>query len=229
MDRERERPLAVTTVAPHPEQAQTNNSVMRSTEEPSFGSGVASLKADLSACPDGRSVSDGGTPIRVAGIVEQSIVDGPGLRLVVFTQGCPHGCPGCHSPQTHDFDGGTDMPVAQLLAILDKNPLLKGITFSGGEPLVRVCELLPLAQGVRERGKDIVCFTGFTFEELLEKMADDQPLAELLGMIDLLVDGRYIQEQRDLTLPFRGSKNQRLLDLPASLAGGEAVMAIENE
>ena len=162
--------------------------------------------------------------IRIAGIVEQSIVDGPGLRLVVFTQGCPHRCPGCHSPQTHDFEGGVDMPVTQLLSMLDRNPLLKGITLSGGEPLVRARELLPLALGVRERGKDIVCFTGYTFEELLGKMADDQPLSDLLGMISLLVDGRYEQSQRDLTLPFRGSRNQRLLDLPVSLAEGEAVI-----
>ena len=164
--------------------------------------------------------------IRVAGIVPQSIVDGPGLRLVVFTQGCPHRCPGCHSPQTHDFEGGQDMPVETILAMLDKNPLLKGITLSGGEPLVRAEELLPLAEGVRARGKGIVCFTGYTFEELLEKMAVDPPLAKLLGMIDLLVDGRYDQSQRDLTLPFRGSRNQRLLDLQASLDCGAAVLQV---
>ncbi|MCL2857544.1 MAG: anaerobic ribonucleoside-triphosphate reductase activating protein [Oscillospiraceae bacterium] len=161
--------------------------------------------------------------IRIAGIVAQSIVDGPGLRLVVFTQGCPHNCPGCHSPQTHDFDGGQEMPTETILDMLEKNPLLKGITFSGGEPLARVSELLPLAQGARERGKDIICFTGYTFEQLLEMMVDNLPLAQLLGMIDLLVDGPYEQEQRDLTLPFRGSRNQRLLDLSASLARRAAV------
>ena len=118
------------------------------------------------------------------------------------------------------------MPVEAIFAVLDRNPLLKGLTFSGGEPLVRAEELLPLAEGARARGKDIVCFTGYTFEELLEKMADDKPLAKLLGMIDLLVDGRYIHEQRDLTLPFRGSGNQRLLDLPASLASGEAELCV---
>ena len=144
--------------------------------------------------------------------------------MVVFTQGCPHRCPGCHSPQTHDFEGGKDLPVETILAMLDKNPLLKGLTFSGGEPLARAPELLPLAEGARARGKDIVCFTGYTFEQLLEKMTDDRTLAELLGMVDLLVDGRYDQSQRDLTLPFRGSRNQRLLDLPASLASGETVL-----
>ena len=162
--------------------------------------------------------------IRVSGIVPQSIVDGPGLRLVVFTQGCPHGCPGCHSPQTHDFEGGQDVPVDEMLAMLDKNPLLKGLTFSGGEPLVRAGELLPLAQGARARGKDIVCYTGYTFEQLLEKMKVDPPLAQLLGMVDLLVDGRYDHSRRDLTLPFRGSANQRLLDLPASLVHEKAVI-----
>ena len=167
--------------------------------------------------------------IRVSGIVEQSIVDGPGLRLVVFTQGCPHHCPGCHSPQTHDFEGGQEMPVQTILDMLDKNPLLRGITLSGGEPLVRAAELLPLAQGVRARGKDIVCFTGYTFERLLEMMADDPPLARLLGLVDLLVDGLFVQEQRDLTLPFRGSRNQRVLDLRASLGAGVAVRYFDRE
>ena len=162
--------------------------------------------------------------IRVSGIAPQSIVDGPGLRLVVFTQGCPHRCPGCHSPQTHDFEGGREMPIEEILAKLDKNPLLKGLTFSGGEPLVRAAELLPLAKGARARGKDIACFTGYTFEQLLEKMEDDPPLAELLGMIYLLVDGLYVQEQRDLTLPFRGSRNQRAVDLSTSLASGVVVL-----
>ena len=163
--------------------------------------------------------------IRVSGIIKQSVVDGPGLRLVVFTQGCPHRCPGCQNPETHDFEGGQDVPVEEIIKELDKNPLLKGVTLSGGEPLIRVEELLPLAIGAKQRGKDIVCYTGYTLEELFELMKRDKSLAELLALIDLLIDGRYDRDQRDLTLRFRGSRNQRVLDLPASLIRGEATYA----
>lgn len=117
------------------------------------------------------------------------------------------------------------MAMEDILEEIDKNPLLKGVTLSGGEPLVRGRELLPLAKGVRQRGKDLVCFTGYTLEELLDQMRDDEDLAQLMGMIDLLIDGRYDRSQRDLTLRFRGSKNQRVLNLPVSLAKGEAVWA----
>ncbi len=162
--------------------------------------------------------------VRISGVAAQSIVDGPGLRLAVFTQGCPHGCPGCHNPETHPFDGGTDVTVAALLAMLDANPLLCGVTLTGGEPLCRAAELLPFARAVRERGKDIVCFTGYTFERLLVMRGGDTALAELLDMVFLLIDGPYDRTRRDLTLAFRGSGNQRLLDLPASLAKMEPVL-----
>ena len=164
-------------------------------------------------------------PLSLAGVVKQSVVDGPGLRLTVFTQGCPHKCPGCHNPDTHDFEGGQKVPVDTLLEELDANPLLAGVTLSGGEPLCRARELLPLAKGTRARGKNVVCFTGYTFEELLTLREQDDGLAQLLPMIDLLIDGRYEQGQRDLTLNLRGSRNQRVLDLPVSLASGRAVWA----
>ena len=163
--------------------------------------------------------------IRVSGIVKQSAVDGPGLRLAVFTQGCPHRCPGCQNPETHDFEGGQDIPISDILSELDKNPLLQGITLSGGEPLARARELLPLTQGAKAKGKDVVCFTGYTLEELLAKAEEDKYLAQLLKDIDLLIDGRYDAAQRDLTLRFRGSRNQRVLDLAACLASGQVVLA----
>ncbi|MCL2578604.1 MAG: anaerobic ribonucleoside-triphosphate reductase activating protein [Oscillospiraceae bacterium] len=163
--------------------------------------------------------------IRVAGVVKQSVVDGPGLRLTVFTQGCPHKCAGCHNPGTHDFDGGWEIEADDILEELDKNPLLKGITLSGGEPLSRSGELLPLTRGAKERGKDVICFTGYTFEELLKLKEREPALAALLPEIDLLVDGRFDRDLRDLTLNLRGSGNQRVLDLPASLVRGEAVWA----
>lgn len=163
----------------------------------------------------------GGETIRIAGVVRQSIVDGPGLRLVVFTQGCPHACPGCQNPETHDFAGGYDCAVPSILAELDKNPLLKGLTISGGEPFCRAGELLALAEAVRARGKDIWCYTGYTFEEL--QRSADTAARSLLALLDVLVDGRFELQQKDLTLRFRGSGNQRVLDVPRSLAAGAAV------
>ena len=163
--------------------------------------------------------------IRVAGVVKQSAVDGPGLRLAVFTQGCPHRCAGCQNPETHNFEGGYDIPVDELLREFEHNPLLRGVTLSGGEPLARAGELLPLVLGTRALGKDVACFTGYTLEELLVMMRGDDDLAQLLACIDLLIDGRYDAAQRDLTLRFRGSRNQRVLDLPACLTSGQVVLA----
>lgn len=155
--------------------------------------------------------------VRIAGVIRQSIVDGPGMRFVVFTQGCPHRCAGCHNPQTHTFSDGYDCEVGKMLAEIVKNPLLKGITLSGGEPFCRPAELLPLVRVVRDKGMDVYCYSGYTFEELLAMSELDPAAGELLGLIDVLIDGRFVLEERDLTLRFRGSRNQRVLDLPASL------------
>jgi anaerobic ribonucleoside-triphosphate reductase activating protein len=163
--------------------------------------------------------------IRIAGVIRQSIVDGPGMRFVVFTQGCPHHCPGCHNPETHSFSGGYDCETEQILAEIARNPLLKGLTLSGGEPFARPAELLPLVKAVRGRGMDVICYTGYTFEELLATSELDPAVEELMQNIDILKDGRYIHEERDLELKFRGSRNQRLLDMQASLAGKKAVEA----
>ena len=157
--------------------------------------------------------------LRIAGIENESIVDGPGFRLAVFAQGCPHHCPGCHNPQTHPFEGGQLMDTDDLLAMLDANPLLKGITLSGGEPFCQPEPMTELARETHGRGKDVVCFTGYTLEQLLAM--DSDAVRGLLEQIDILIDGPYIEAQRDLTLLFRGSANQRLIDLPATLASGE--------
>lgn len=163
--------------------------------------------------------------VRIAGVIRQSIVDGPGMRFVVFTQGCPHKCPGCHNPHTHSFAGGYDCEINKILSEITKNPLLKGITLSGGEPFCRPAELLPLAKAVRGKGMDVYCYSGYTFEELLAMSELDAATEELLGLIDVLIDGRFILEERDLTLRFRGSRNQRILDLPASLREKAPVLA----
>lgn len=161
--------------------------------------------------------------MRIGGVAKQSIVDGKGLRLTVFAQGCPHACAGCHNPGTHDFAGGYACEIDIILKELDKNPLLQGVTFSGGEPLCQVPAFLELARGVKARGKDIWCYTGYTLERLLEMAETDPALAELLPLVDVLVDGPFVRARRNLAMPFRGSENQRILDLPRTLSCGQAV------
>lgn len=163
--------------------------------------------------------------VRLAGVVRESIVDGPGIRLTVFVQGCPHHCPGCHNPDTHDPLGGYDCALQKILDAFDADPLLRGITLSGGEPFEQADGLLALAQAVCQRGKDVVAFSGYTFEELLEKGKKEPNVIELLSLCCLLVDGRFVQAQRDLSLRFRGSRNQRLIDPQQSLKTGRVVLS----
>lgn len=157
--------------------------------------------------------------IRIAGITEDSIVDGEGLRLVLFTQGCPHACPGCHNPETHDLQGGTWLDEEAFLSLIRENPLLDGVTFSGGEPFLQAKELALLAARIRkEFGSrpdfSLMAYTGYTFEELLTRVPS---ALDFLLELDLLVDGRFIQEKRTLDLLWRGSTNQRILQVPSSL------------
>jgi len=149
--------------------------------------------------------------IRIAGIVEESIVDGDGLRLTVFTQGCPHHCPGCQNPGTHSANGGRDADTDDILLLIDANPLLDGITFSGGEPFLQPSPLTKLAREAKARGLDVWSYTGYTLEALIAKK--NPAIDALLKEIDVLVDGRYEERLRDLTLNFRGSSNQRIIDL----------------
>ena len=153
--------------------------------------------------------------LRVSGIVEESIVDGPGVRFVVFTQGCEHHCPGCHNPHTHALDGGTMMETDAILARFDEDPLLSGITFSGGEPFLQPEPLAVLAEAVHARGKEVMIYSGFTFEQLLDRGAKEPAVRRLLEQADWLVDGPYVASRRNLELDFRGSDNQRLLNREA--------------
>ena len=157
--------------------------------------------------------------LRIAGTIPESIVDGPGIRYVLFTQGCPHGCPGCHNPQTHDFAGGTEVQVSDLLADILKRPYVKAVTLSGGEPVCQPAPLAQLAAALKDKGFHLMCYSGYTFEELLQ-LEEARPLLEQL---DLLVDGRFVESRKNIELRFRGSDNQRVLDVPASLAAGSAV------
>jgi len=158
--------------------------------------------------------------LRLAGVVPESITDGPGFRFTVFTQGCPHHCPGCHNPQTHDFSGGEEKNVEDLLQQMRKNPLLSGVTLSGGEPFCQAQQLLPLAQAVKADGLELAAYSGYTFEQLVEQGGD---MLRLLQLCDVLIDGPFLLEQRSLSLRFRGSRNQRLLDVAESLRQGKAV------
>ncbi len=157
--------------------------------------------------------------LRIAGTIGESIVDGPGIRYVLFTQGCPHGCPGCHNPQTHDFGGGKVVDTALLLADIQKNPFVKAVTFSGGEPFAQPEALAELACALKEKGYHLMCYSGYTFEQLLQR-EDARPL---LDKLDLLVDGPFVEGQKSIELRFRGSANQRVLDVPASLAANAPV------
>lgn len=162
--------------------------------------------------------------IRTAGIVKESIVDGPGIRYTVFVQGCPHHCEDCHNPDTHDFSGGKDRESAEFAEEIKSNPLLAGITLSGGEPFCQAEALCELAESVKAMKKNVVAYSGYTFEELIDLSKEQPSILKLLQSCDLLIDGRYVQAKRDLTLRFRGSSNQRVLDVPKSLAAGAAVL-----
>ena len=158
--------------------------------------------------------------LNLSGIVGDSIVDGPGIRTTFFCQGCPHHCEGCHNPETWDFGCGTDMDTETMVTIVKSNPLCRGVTFSGGEPFAQAEGYLELAKALKAEGYEVASYSGYTFEQLQSGTPAQRALLET---IDVLIDGPYIQAERSLELVFKGSKNQRILDVPKSLAAGEAV------
>lgn len=160
--------------------------------------------------------------MRIANTVNDSIVDGPGLRFTVFTQGCRHACPGCHNPETHDPAGGEEVSVEALALRLEKNPLIEGLTLSGGEPFLQAEECARLARLARALGLTVWTYTGFLYERLAASEHPDW--RALLAETDVLVDGPYVEAERSYGLPFRGSRNQRLIDVPASRAAGRVIL-----
>lgn len=165
------------------------------------------------------------TELRIFGTADDSIVDGPGIRFAVFTQGCKHACPGCHNPEAQPFTGGRAVALEELKQKIEDNPLLAGITLSGGEPFEQAEALVPLVQWAKERGLNVWAYSGYTWEALTSGTPSDAALS-LLKEVDVLVDGPFKQELASHELKWRGSSNQRLIDVPASLAGG-AVKELE--
>lgn len=163
--------------------------------------------------------------IKIAGVVNDSIVDGEGFRFAIFTQGCHHNCPQCHNPQTHDVNGGHEVDTDELLAQICENPLLSGVTFSGGEPFLQARPLAELARKIHEHGLDITTFTGYTLEQL--RQMNDEDVNALLEQTDVLIDGPFVAEKKDISLRFRGSSNQRIIDMNETRRTGQITLVEE--
>ena len=155
--------------------------------------------------------------INLAGFINDSIVDGPNIRSVVFVQGCSNHCPHCHNPETWSFEKKNLVNWEDIYAKIKSEPIIKDVTFSGGEPFENYNDLLPLAKQLKKDGYNLCSFSGFTYEELLKKSIEDNNLREFISLLDILIDGKFIYEKRDLTLKYRGSSNQRIIDVQKSL------------
>lgn len=160
--------------------------------------------------------------MRIADFVQDSIVDGPGLRFTLFTQGCVHHCEGCHNPQTHDPEGGREVSTDEIIKIMLSNPLTDGLTLSGGDPFCQPGDCTAVAAAAKAKSLNVWAYSGWTFEQLLR---DERPEVQaLLRHVDVLVDGPFVLSLRSLSLKWRGSTNQRLIDVQKSLDSGETVL-----
>jgi len=162
--------------------------------------------------------------LRLSGLTPESLVDGPGLRYVIFTQGCPHRCPNCHNPTSWDMDTGKEFTVKEIIRMLKKQKKIQGVTFSGGEPFLQAAELSQVALAAHQLALDVVTYSGFTYEELIEQGKNDINITALLSASDLLIDGKYIDAKRDSSLPFRGSSNQRIIKIQETEKTGKIVV-----
>ena len=153
--------------------------------------------------------------MNIAGIIGDSIVDGPGLRTTVFFQGCAHKCPGCHNPETHAFGAGNEMSADEIFRRVKNNPLCRGVTLSGGDPVYQAREASVLAEMLKSAGYEVALYTGFSWEELLAEKNPER--LALLRFSDIVIDGRFEQENRTLELKFRGSTNQRIIESAKSM------------
>lgn len=175
-------------------------------------------------CLTGKFTGDDKMQIRIAGIEKESIVDGKGIRYVIFAQGCPHKCKGCHNPKTHPFNEGYICEADTLIGELRKNDHLDGITCSGGECFEQAGAFAYIAKRVREEGLNVWAYTGYDFEYILDSKNQKPGWDKLIHNIDVLVDGPYKEELKDLNLNFRGSLNQRIIDIRKSLLKGKIVL-----
>ena len=157
--------------------------------------------------------------VRLAGIAYESLVNGPGIRRVFFAQGCKHNCKGCFNPETHSFDKGIVLEIDKLIKDVLENPMITGVTFSGGDPIEQAHSFSYMAKILKNKGLNIWCYTGFDFEkDVMGTMAkNSETTRELLKYIDIVVDGKFEEDKKDFKLQFRGSSNQRIIDVPKSL------------
>lgn len=164
--------------------------------------------------------------IRIASdITFDSIVDGPGLRAVVWSQGCKHNCIGCHNPQTHSLNGGKVVDTEDIINKIKSKKLQSGVTLSGGEPFLQADAMVEIAVAVKDMGLNVWSFTGFVFEDLINKKNKNYfSNLRLLRNIDVLVDGKFEKDKKDISLKFRGSSNQRIIDVQESLKSGKVVI-----
>ncbi|MEN9406049.1 MAG: anaerobic ribonucleoside-triphosphate reductase activating protein [Bacillota bacterium] len=155
------------------------------------------------------------TYLRISGLTRESIVDGPGLRYVIFTQGCPHRCPGCHNPDTQAYTAGYQISLQKLLKDILNTPLIDGVTLSGGEPFIQAAACAKLALLIKEKlpKLNIIVYSGYYYEALVALGKKNNGIKKLLALADMLIDGPYLENKRNLLIPFRGSSNQRMIDL----------------
>jgi anaerobic ribonucleoside-triphosphate reductase activating protein len=161
--------------------------------------------------------------IRLSGIAYESLVNGPGMRRVFFAQGCTHNCKGCFNPDTHDFNGGEERDIDELISDTLKNPILKGVTFSGGDPFEQADKFACMAKSFKDNGLNVWSYTGYTYEYIIENKDKRLGWDELLNNIDVLVDGRFEVEEMQDGLKYRGSTNQRMIDVKKSLSLKEII------
>ena len=164
-----------------------------------------------------------GRKIRLAGIAYESLVNGPGMRRVFFSQGCRHNCKGCFNQDTHDFNAGEEKDMDDLIKDVLDNPMLKGVTFSGGDPLERAEDFAYMAEAFKKKNLNIWCYTGYKFEDIINNLDNNKGWKLLLSNIDVLVDGKFEEDNKQDGLKFRGSTNQRIIDVPNSLKNGEVI------
>jgi anaerobic ribonucleoside-triphosphate reductase activating protein len=162
--------------------------------------------------------------VRLAGIAYESLVNGPGIRRVLFAQGCKHNCKGCFNPDTHSFNGGEVHNIDEIVDDIKRNPLLRGVTFSGGDPLEQADKFAQIAAKVKEAGLSVWSYTGYTFEYILEHQHQRKGWSDLLKHIDVLVDGKFIEEKKSEFVKYRGSSNQRIIDVQGSLNSGKVIL-----